>query len=200
METGKSMSKTNNKNAPRLLNKYKDEVLPHLMKRFGYKNRMQVPKIEKITLNIGVGDATQDAKFLEGAVADLTAITGQKAVVTKAKKSISNFKLRAGTPIGCKVTLRRSVMYEFLDRLLNVAIPRVRDFRGVNENGFDGRGNYTLGVREQIIFPEINYDKVAKIRGLNITIVTTAGEDEEAYELLKEFGMPFRKRSESAAS
>jgi large subunit ribosomal protein L5 len=170
------------------------------MKRFAYKNPMQVPRIEKITLNMGVGDATQDAKFLDGAVNDLTVITGQKAVITKAKKSISNFKLRQGSPIGCKVTLRRAIMFEFLDRLLNVVIPRIRDFRGISDNGFDGKGNYTLGIKEQIIFPEINYDKVTKLRGLNITIVTTANTDEEAYELLKEFGMPFKKRTESVLS
>ena len=190
------MAKTNDKYIPRLFTQYKKEYVPYLMKRFGYKNPMQVPRIEKITLNIGVGDATQDAKFLDGAVNDLTVITGQKAVVTKAKKSISNFKLRAGSPIGCKVTLRRAIMFEFLDRLLNIVIPRIRDFRGVSDNGFDGKGNYTLGIKEQIIFPEINYDKVVKLRGLNITIVTTANTDEEAYELLKEFGMPFKKRSE----
>lgn len=191
------MAKTNGKYQPRLLNQYRKEIIPRLMERFGYKNVMQVPKIEKITLNMGVGDALQDGKFLEGALADLTTISGQKAVITKAKKAISNFKLRAGNPIGCKVTLRKSKMYEFLDRLLNIAIPRVRDFRGVSDNAFDGKGNYTLGIREQIIFPEINYDKVIKMRGLNVTFVTTANTDEEAYELLKELGMPFRRRSES---
>ena len=179
---------------PRLLIEYKKKIIPSMMKEFGYSNIMQVPKLQKIVLNMGVGEATQDAKFLDGAVADLTTITGQKAVITKAKKSISNFKLRAGVPIGCRVTLRRLRMYEFLDRLLNIAIPRVRDFRGVSDNGFDGRGNYTLGIREQIIFPEINYDKVMKIRGMNITFVTSADTDEEAYMLLKQFGMPFRKR------
>lgn len=184
---------------PRLLLRYREEIVPYLMKRFNYKNIIQVPRIEKITLNEGVGEATQDGKFLEGAVEDLTVISGQKAVTTKAKKSISNFKLREGTPIGCRVTLRRWRMYEFLDRLLNTAIPRVRDFRGVDDNGFDGRGNYTLGIREQIIFPEINYDKVVKIRGLNVTIVTSAHNDEEAYELLKAFGMPFRRREGSSS-
>jgi large subunit ribosomal protein L5 len=143
---------------------------------------------------MGVGEATQDAKFLEGAVNDLAVISGQKAMVTRAKKSISNFKLRAGMPIGCRTTLRKWRMYEFLDRLMNVAIPRVRDFRGINENGFDGRGNFTMGIKEQIIFPEIDYDQVVKIRGLNITFVTTSRTDEEAYELLKAFGMPFRRR------
>lgn len=183
------------KETPRLWVKYKEEIVPQLKTHFGYKNIMQVPKIEKISLNVGVGEATQDAKFLEGAVSDLTAIAGQKAVVTRAKKSISNFKLREGVAIGCRVTLRREQMYEFLDRLISLALPRVRDFRGVKDSGFDGRGNFTLGIREQIVFPEINYDKVVKIRGLNITIVTTAKTDEEAYELLKQFGMPFQKRN-----
>jgi len=188
------MEKSKKASVPRLLVRYRKEIIPHLMKRFGYKNVMQVPKLTKIVLNMGVGDATQDAKYLEGAVEDLSSISGQKAVVTKAKKAISNFKLREGMSIGCCVTLRKWQMYEFFDRLVNMAIPRVRDFRGVNENGFDGRGNYTLGIREQIIFPEINYDKVVKIRGFNVTIVTSARTDEEAYELLKEFGMPFRKK------
>jgi large subunit ribosomal protein L5 len=179
---------------PRMMARYREEIIPLLMKRFSYRNRTQVPKIEKITINMGVGDATEDAKFLEAAVEDLTTIAGQKAVVTKAKRSISNFKIREGMPIGCRVTLRKWRMYEFLDRLVNVAIPRIRDFRGIDDNGFDGRGNYTLGIREQIIFPEINYDKVAKIRGMNVTLVTSASTDEEAYELLKAFGLPFRKR------
>lgn len=191
------MSKANDK--PRLLTQYQKEIVPKLKERFGYKNIMQVPRIDKISLNIGVGEATQDAKFLEGAVQDLTTITGQKAVVTKAKKAISNFKLRQGVPIGCRVTLRHERMYEFLDRLINMAIPRVRDFRGIRDSGFDGRGNFTLGIREQIIFPEINYDKVVKIRGLNVSIVTTANTDEEAYELLKLFGMPFQKKESAAA-
>lgn len=189
------MSKTKSKQIPRLLDKYNKEVVPELIKHFDYKNNMQVPRLKKIAINMGVGEATQDARFLEGAVTDLTTISGQKAVVTKAKKAISNFKLRAGMAIGCRVTLRRSLMYEFLDRLLNIAIPRIRDFRGVNNNGFDGKGNFTLGIREQIIFPEINYDKVVKIRGLNITFVTSAKTDEEAFELLKNFGMPFRKQN-----
>lgn len=191
------MVRENKKYIPRLYVQYEKEIVPHLMKRFSYKNIMQVPKIKKIVLNIGVGEAAQDIKFLEGSVEDLTIIAGQKAVQTKAKKSISNFKLRAGVPIGCRVTLRRWRMYEFLDRLVNVAIPRVRDFRGIDDNAFDGKGNYTLGVREQIIFPEINYDKVVKIRGLNVSIVTSANTDEEAYELLKALGMPFRKRESS---
>jgi len=179
---------------PRLYVKYHDEIVPHLMQKFSYKNTMQVPKLQKISLNMGVGEATEDAKFLEGAVEDLSIISGQKAVMTHARKSISNFKLREGMPIGCRVTLRKHRMYEFLDRLLNVAIPRVRDFRGVSNNGFDGRGNYNLGIREQIIFPEINYDKVVKIRGFTITFVSTAKSDEEAFELLKSFGMPFRRQ------
>ena len=186
------MENVHKQDVPRLVTRYKEEIVPYLMKKFGYKNVMQVPRLEKISMNMGVGEATQDAKFLEGAVEDLNVITGQKAVTTKAKKSISNFKLREGMPIGCRVTLRRWRMYEFLDRLLNIAIPRVRDFRGVDDNSFDGKGNYTLGIKEQIIFPEINYDKVVKIRGLNVTIVTSAKTDEEAYELLKGFGMPFR--------
>ena len=188
------MKKKKTENTPRLRVRYEEEIVPHMMKRFGYKNLMQVPKLEKIALNMGVGEATQDAKFLEGGVQDLIVISGQKAVTTKAKRSISNFKLREGMAIGCRVTLRKRHMYEFLDRLLNIAIPRVRDFRGVDNNSFDGKGNYTLGIKEQIIFPEIDYDKVVKIRGFNITIVTSAKTDEEAYELLKEFGMPFRNR------
>ena len=188
------MKESKKNNTPRLWKRYREEIVPHLMSKFDYKNPMQVQKIDKICLNVGVGDATEDAKFLEGAVQDLALISGQKPITTKAKKSISNFKLRQGMPVGCRVTLRRERMYEFLDRLVNVAIPRVRDFRGVDENGFDGRGNYTLGVREQIIFPEINYDKVVKIRGFNITIVTSTSTDEEGYELLKAFGMPFRRR------
>ena len=188
------MESNSKKDVPRLVTRYKKEIVPHLMKRFGYKNLLQVPKLEKISINMGVGDATQDAKFLEGAVEDLNTIAGQKTVTTKAKKAISNFKLREGVPIGCRVTLRRWRMYEFLDRLLNIAMPRVRDFRGVDDNSFDGRGNFTLGIKEQIIFPEINYDKVVKIRGFNITMVTSAKTDEEAYELLKGFGMPFRSK------
>lgn len=191
------MSKKTEK--PRLMTRYQKEIVPKLKERFGYKNIMQVPRVVKISLNMGVGEATQDAKFLEGAVQDLTTIAGQRAVVTKAKKAISNFKLRQGMPIGCRVTLRDERMYEFLDRLINVAIPRIRDFRGVKDSGFDGRGNFTLGIHEQIIFPEINYDRVVKIRGLNVTIVTTAETDEEAYELLVQFGMPFRKREPAAA-
>ncbi len=180
---------------PRLLVKYQNEIVPTLMKHFGYTSVMQVPRLEKIVLNMGIGDAVQDPKYLEAGVADLTAISGQKVIVTKAKKSISNFKIRKGMPIGCSVTLRRYHMYEFLDRFMSIAVPRIRDFRGFDDRGFDGRGNYTVGIKEQIIFPEINYDKVLKIRGLNVTFVTTAKTDEEAYELLNAFGFPFRKRA-----
>lgn len=163
------------------------------MKENGYKTIMQVPKLDKITVNIGVGEATQNAKTLEAAISDLTAITGRKPAVTKARKSISNFKLRQGMSIGCSVTLRREAMYEFLDRLINVAMPRIRDFRGISPKSFDGRGNYNLGLKEQIIFPEIDYDKIDKIRGMNISFTTTARTDSEARQLLTEFGMPFRK-------
>ncbi|HHV07097.1 MAG TPA: 50S ribosomal protein L5 [Firmicutes bacterium] len=163
------------------------------MQRFGYKNVMQVPKMVKVNVNMGVGDALQDTKLLDAAVEDMTIITGQRPVVTRAKKSIANFKIREGVPIGCKVTLRGSRMYDFLQKLFNVALPRVRDFRGVSSRGFDGRGNYTLGVKEQLIFPEIDYDQVAKVRGMDISIVTTANTDEEAHELLKLMGMPFRE-------
>ena len=178
---------------PRLKQMYNDEVVPALQKRFGYPNRMQVPKVEKILLNMGVGEAIQNPKSLEAAAADLSVITGQKPSMRRAKQSISNFKLRAGTPIGCMVTLRGTRMYEFLDRLANFSIPRIRDFRGLSSRSFDGRGNYSFGVQEQIIFPEIDYDKIDKIRGLNVTIVTTAQTDEEALELLRGLGMPFRE-------
>ncbi len=191
-----STSKAKVDNEPRLMKRYREEIVPAMMEKFKYSNIMQVPKVVKVSLNMGVGDGAQDARFIDGAVQDLTTISGQKAVVTKAKKAVSNFKLRAGMPVGCRVTLRRERMFEFLDRLLNVTIPRIRDFRGVNDSGFDGRGNYTLGIREQIIFPEIDYDKVVKIRGLNVTIVTTAKTDEETYELLKLLGMPFRNRQQ----
>lgn len=173
--------------------KYIKEVAPALREKFGFKSVMQIPRVEKVTINMGVSDAVADPKMLDSAVGDLAAISGQKPLVTRAKKSIAAFKLRAGVPIGCKVTLRGERMYHFLDKLFNVALPRIRDFRGVSPDGFDGRGNYTLGVKEQIIFPEIVYDKVDKIRGMDITIVTTARTDEEAYELLKAMGMPFRK-------
>jgi len=176
----------------RLKEKYKKEVVPALMKRFGYKNVMKVPRLEKIVINIGVGDAIGNVKLLDAAMADLSQITGQKAVIRRAKKSISNFKLKAGAAIACMVTLRKKRMYEFFDRLVNVAIPRVRDFRGSPPKSFDGRGNYTLGIKEQIIFPEVDYDKVEKIRGMNISIITTAMTDEEGFELLKALGLPFR--------
>ena len=174
--------------------KYKKEVIPYLMKKFGYKNINQVPKIEKISLNMGVGDGKQDPKLLENAINDMTVITGQQPAKTKAKKAISNFKLRAGMEIGCRVTLRRKKMYEFLDRFISIAVPRIRDFRGLSDKSFDGRGNYTVGIKEQIIFPEINVDKIDRIRGLDITFVTSAASDEEAFELLRSFGMPFRKQ------
>lgn len=176
----------------RLQKKYKDEIVPALVKEFGYTTIMQAPKLEKIVLNIGVGEATSNGKALEDAVADLATITGQHPVVTKAKKSIATFKLREGQAIGCKVTLRGQRMYEFLDKLVSVSLPRVRDFRGISKNSFDGHGNYTLGVKEQIIFPEIDFDKVT-IRGMDIVIVTTANSDKEAYSLLEKLGMPFRK-------
>ncbi len=177
----------------RLQEKYTKDVLPKLMKDNQYTSIMQAPRISKITVNIGVGEATQNAKSLEAAVGDLTAITGQKPQITKARKSISNFKLRKGVAIGCAVTLRRDRMYEFLDRLINVAMPRIRDFRGVNPKSFDGRGNYNLGLKEQLIFPEIDYDKIDKVRGMTICITTTARSDDEARQLLAEMGMPFRK-------
>ncbi len=182
---------------PRLLEMYKLEITPMLMKQFNYKNIMQVPKLHKITLNIGVGRASQDPKLLEDALKDLELIAGQKPSVRKAKKAISNFKLRQGMAIGCMVTLRGARMYEFLDRLINIALPRVRDFRGVSDKSFDGRGNYSLGIKEHIIFPEINVDKVNRIYGMDISIVTTAKTDSEAYELLKAFGFPFRKKEVS---
>jgi len=175
----------------RLKTKYDSDVVPAMMKEFGYKNSMQVPRLEKITVNIGVGEATQNAKAIDSAVAELTAIAGQKPVVTKAKKAIANFKLREGVPIGCMVTLRRAHMYEFLDRLIHVALPRVRDFKGISDRSFDGRGNYSLGLREQIIFPEIHADKVEKTRGMTITITTTAHTDQEGRVLLRLMGMPF---------
>jgi large subunit ribosomal protein L5 len=177
---------------PRLRKKYHDEVIPALMKKFGYKSIMQAPRLEKISLNRGVNGAVSDKKLVDVAAEELSTISGQKAVTTMSKKDISNFKLRKNMPIGAKVTLRGDKMYEFLDRLVAVALPRVRDFKGVNEKSFDGRGNYTLGITEQIIFPEIDIDKVNKITGMDITFVTTANTDEEAYELLKELGMPFR--------
>lgn len=178
----------------RLFNFYHSDVVPGLKKTFGYKNAMQVPKIEKVVVNMGVGAAVAEPKILEEAVRELESITGQKASIRKAKKAISNFKLREGISIGAMVTLRKDRMYEFLDRLINVALPRVRDFRGLSDKSFDGRGNYTLGVKEQIIFPEINVDKITRVLGMDITIVTSARSDNEAYELLKAFGMPFIKK------
>ena len=178
---------------PRLQEKYKSDVAPALMKKFAYKSPMQIPKIDKIVINVGCGDARENAKVLDAVVADISAITGQKAVVTRARKSVANFKLREGMPVGVKVTLRADRMWEFLDRLLNVALPRVRDFRGINPNAFDGRGNYALGLKEQLIFPEIEYDKIDKIRGMDIVICTTANTDEEARELLTLMGAPFAK-------
>ena len=177
----------------RLLEKYNETVKPSLMKEFGYSSVMQAPKIVKVVVNMGVGDAIANAKLLDEAVEELTQITGQKPVITKAKKSIANFKLREGMAIGCKVTLRGERMYEFLDKLLNVSLPRVRDFHGVSATAFDGRGNYTLGVKEQLIFPEINFDKVSKVRGMDVVIVTTAKTNQEAFALLKGLGMPFAK-------
>ncbi|MFN3134321.1 MAG: 50S ribosomal protein L5 [Candidatus Kryptonium sp.] len=179
---------------PRLKKLYHEVIVPEMMKKFNYKSVMQVPKLVKIVVNMGVGQATQDPKLLEMAMKELAKITGQQPIIRRAKKSISNFKLRAGMAIGCKVTLRRERMYEFLDRLINAAVPRIRDFRGLSDKSFDGRGNYTLGIKEHVIFPEINVDEVERIFGMDITIVTTAKTDEEAYELLRLFGMPFRKR------
>ena len=175
----------------RLKDLYMDEIREQMMKKFGYKNIMQVPKLDKIVVNMGIGEARENEKILDAAARDMAIITGQKPVITKAKKSIANFKIREGMPIGCKVTLRGDRMYEFLDRLVNLALPRVRDFRGVNPNSFDGRGNYALGIKEQLIFPEIEYDKIDKIRGMDIVMVTTAQTDEEARELLKLVGAPF---------
>lgn len=181
---------------PRLKDKYKSDIVPQLMKEFSYSNIMMVPKIDKISVNVGLGEAVTNNKCVEAAVNDISKITGQKPVVTRAKKSIATFKLREGMPIGCKVTLRGAKMYEFYDRLVNFSLPRIRDFRGIPDKSFDGRGNFTMGVREQIIFPEIEYDKIDKIRGMNITITTTASTDEEAKALLKYLGMPFRSQGQ----
>ncbi len=177
----------------RLKSLYKDEIVDAMIKKFGYKNVMEVPKLDKIVINMGVGEARENAKVLESAMKDIETITGQKAVLTKAKKSVANFKIREGMAIGCKTTLRGEKMYDFMDRLVNLALPRVRDFRGVSANSFDGRGNYALGIKEQLIFPEIEYDKVDKVRGMDVIVVTTAKTDEEARELLRLFGMPFAK-------
>ena len=181
-------------NTPNLKKLYQDEVAPALMQKFGYKSTMQIPRLEKIVVNVGCSEARENAKVLDAVVSDLTTITGQKAIITKAKKSVANFKLREGMPIGAKVTLRGNKMWEFLDRLFNVALPRVRDFRGISADAFDGRGNYALGVKEQLIFPEIEYDKIDKIRGMDIVVCTTAKTDEEARELLKLVGAPFAGR------
>ena len=177
----------------RLKEQYQNEIVDAMIKKFGYKNIMEVPKLDKVVINMGVGEAKENAKVLESAIADMEKIAGQKAVVTRAKNSVANFKIREGMPIGCKVTLRGEKMYEFVDRLINRALPRVRDFRGVNPNAFDGRGNYALGIKEQLIFPEIEYDKIDKVRGMDVIFVTTAKTDEEARELLKQFNMPFAK-------
>ena len=179
--------------APRLLERYRKEVVPALMKQFGYKNPLQVPRLVKTVINMGVGQGAQDVKVVEQAALELGLITGQRPVITRAKKAISNFKIKEGQPVGCKVTLRRVRMYEFLDRLLNLAMPRVRDFRGVPVGGFDGSGNYALGLNEQLIFPEIDFDKVTRVQGMDVIICTTAKSRDEAYELLKQLGMPFRK-------
>lgn len=178
----------------RLKEIYQKEIVDALMKKFEYKNIMEVPKIEKVVINMGVGEAKENVKILDAAMSDLQIITGQKPIITKAKKSVANFKIREGMPIGCKVTLRGEKMYEFVDRLINLALPRVRDFRGVNPNAFDGRGNYALGIKEQLIFPEIEYDKIDKVRGMDVIFVTTAKTDEEARELLAQFNMPFAKQ------
>ncbi|MFA5499551.1 MAG: 50S ribosomal protein L5 [Candidatus Omnitrophota bacterium] len=178
---------------PRLLETYRSSIVPEMVKAFGYKNQMQVPKLKKIVINVGLGEATQDIKMLEAAQHELAAITGQKPVTTRAKKAIANFKIRKGSAIGCKVTLRRYMMYEFLDRMISVAIPRIRDFRGLPANSFDGSGNYSFGLNEQVIFPEVDVDKVMKTHGMDITIVTDAKSEKEAFELLKLFGMPFKK-------
>ena len=177
----------------RLKEQYQNEIVDAMIKKFGYKNIMEVPKLDKVVINMGVGEAKDNAKLLESAIADMEKIAGQKAVVTRAKNAVANFKIREGMPIGCKVTLRGEKMYEFVDRLINLSLPRVRDFRGVNPNAFDGRGNYALGIKEQLIFPEIEYDKIDKVRGMDVIFVTTAKTDEEARELLTQFNMPFAK-------
>jgi large subunit ribosomal protein L5 len=199
-EKGAKSARPKEKVVARLSLTYKNEVVPALMKRFQYNNVMRVPRLDKIAINIGVGQATQDPKLVEAAAKDLEAIVGQHVVITRAKKSISNFKLREKMPIGCRVTLRRTQMYEFMDRFISVSVPRLRDFRGLPDTSFDGRGNYTIGVKEHTIFPEIDVDKIVRIFGMDITFVTTAKTDEEAYELLKAFGMPFVKRQEVLAT
>jgi len=186
--------------AVRLQEIYSKEIVPHLMQRFSYKNEMQVPRLQKVVLNMGVGEAVQNPKAIESAVADLTAISGQSPSVRRSRKAVSNFKLRQGMPIGCMVTLRGERMYEFLDRFYNFSVPRIRDFRGLSTRSFDGRGNYSVGIQEQIIFPEIDYDKIDKIRGLDVTMVTSAETDEEAFELLKSLGMPFQNQNQASAA
>src|SRR5256885_15236353 len=193
-------SKTPSDYSPRLKRDYVERIVPAMIERFGYKNRMEVPRLEKIVINMGVGEATQDKKRVETAAAEMQAISGQKPVITKAKKSIAQFKLREGMPIGCKVTLRRERMYEFLDRLVTIALPRVRDFRGLNPKSFDGRGNYAMGLKEQIIFPEINYDQIDKVRGMDVIVTTTAKTDEEARELLRLFNFPFPAEEQRQAA
>ena len=188
------MSNDEDDMATRLQEHYENDVVPALIQRFGYENRMQVPKVEKVVLNMGVGEAVLNARVIENAVEDLTRIAGQRPSIRRARKAVSNFKLRQGMPIGCAVTLRRARMYEFLDRFFNFSVPRIRDFRGLSTRSFDGRGNYTVGIQEQIIFPEIDYDQIDKIRGLDVTLVTTASTDEEALELLSGMGMPFQDR------
>ncbi len=195
-KTAAKPSKTPKDYTPRLKSDYEDRIVPAMIEKFGYKNRLEVPKLDKIVINMGVGEATQDKKKVEAAAAEMQAISGQKPVITKAKKSIAQFKLREGMPIGAKVTLRRDRMFEFLDRLVTVALPRVRDFRGLNPKSFDGRGNYAMGLKEQIIFPEINYDQIDKVRGMDIIVTTTAKTDEEARELLRLFNFPFPRDEE----
>jgi large subunit ribosomal protein L5 len=199
-KTDAKPSKTPKGYKPRLKADYDERIVPAMTERFGYKNRMEVPRLEKIVINMGVGEATQDKKKVETAAAEMQAISGQRPVITKAKKSIAQFKLREGMPIGCKVTLRRERMYEFLDRLVTIALPRVRDFRGLNPRSFDGRGNYAMGLKEQIIFPEINYDQIDKVRGMDVIITTTAKTDEEARELLRLFNFPFPAEEQKQAA
>jgi large subunit ribosomal protein L5 len=199
-KTADKPSKTPKGYTPRLKGDYESRIVPAMIEKFGYKNRLEVPRLDKIVINMGVGEATQDKKKVEAAAAEMQAIAGQKPVITKAKKSIAQFKLREGMPIGCKVTLRRDRMFEFLDRLVTVALPRVRDFRGLNPRSFDGRGNYALGLKEQIIFPEINYDQIEKVRGMDIIVTTTAKTDEEARELLRLFNFPFPREEQKQAA
>lgn len=199
-KTADKPSKTPKGYSPRLKGDYESRIVPAMIEKFGYKNRLEVPKLEKIVINMGVGEATQDKKKVEAAAAEMQAISGQKPVITKAKKSIAQFKLREGMPIGCKVTLRRDRMFEFLDRLVTIALPRVRDFRGLNPKSFDGRGNYAMGLKEQIIFPEINYDQIDKVRGMDIIVTTTAKTDDEARELLRLFNFPFPREEQKQAA